>query len=158
MSRSLRNDRPSLSVGRYVVTDPQRVGRYVATNPQRLGRYVATDPQRVGCYVATDLQRVGRYVATNPRTTRSLRSDRTVSDIDQWEGKGSNRPWREYIRSPRQEAQRENFFRENLALRAFRQLFIFVISSCDSTRFCSLRLLELGISPTSLMAEASTLL
>ncbi|KAF2532754.1 hypothetical protein F2Q70_00031239 [Brassica cretica] len=46
----------------------------------------------------------------------------------------------------------------NLALRAFRQLSVFVISSCDSTRFCSLRLLELGISPTALIAEASTLL
>ncbi|KAF3596506.1 hypothetical protein DY000_02020855 [Brassica cretica] len=62
------------------------------------------------------------------------------------------------IRSPRREAQRENYFRENLALRAFRQLSVFVISSCDSTRFCSLRLLELGISPTALIDEASTLL
>ncbi|KAF3519092.1 hypothetical protein DY000_02061169 [Brassica cretica] len=74
------------------------------------------------------------------------------------QGKSSNRPWRENIRSPRREAQRENFFRANLALRAFRQLSVFVISSCDSTRFCSLWLLELGISPTALIAEASTLL
>ncbi|WZZ79356.1 hypothetical protein YC2023_099928 [Brassica napus] len=51
-----------------------------------------------------------------------------------------------------------NFFRENLAFRAIRQLSIFVISSCDSTRFCSLRLLELGISPTALVAKASTFL
>ncbi|CAN7058279.1 unnamed protein product, partial [Brassica oleracea var. botrytis] len=43
-------------------------------------------------------------------------------------------------------------------LRAIRQLSVFVISTCDSTRFCSLRLLELGISPTALVAKASTLL
>ncbi|KAF3532602.1 hypothetical protein DY000_02039824 [Brassica cretica] len=76
MSRLLRSDRPSLSVGLYVVTNPQRVGRYVATDPQRVGRYVATDPQRVGRYVATNPQLVGRYVATDPQSSRSLRSDR----------------------------------------------------------------------------------
>ncbi|KAF2579678.1 hypothetical protein F2Q68_00004418 [Brassica cretica] len=70
----------------------------------------------------------------------------------------SDRPWREYTRSSRREAQGENFFRANLALRAFRQLSVFVILSCDSTRFCSLTLLELGISPTALVAEAFTLL
>ena len=74
------------------------------------------------------------------------------------EEESSNRPWREYIRSPRREAQGRTFFRANLALKAFRQLSVFVISSCDSNRFCSLRLLELGPSPTALVAEASTLL
>ncbi|KAF2600868.1 hypothetical protein F2Q68_00011537 [Brassica cretica] len=40
---------------------------------------------RVGHYVATDRpsHSVGRYVATDPAWTMSLRSDRTVSDIDQ---------------------------------------------------------------------------
>ncbi|KAF3586440.1 hypothetical protein F2Q69_00029955 [Brassica cretica] len=45
------------------------------------------------------------------------------------EEESSNRPWREYIRS----------------------------SSCDPTRFSSLSLLELGNSPTALVAEAPTL-
>ncbi|KAF2604361.1 hypothetical protein F2Q70_00026033 [Brassica cretica] len=52
MSRSLRCDRPSLSVDRYVATDPQRVSLYVATDPA--SRSVATDLQRVVRYIATD--------------------------------------------------------------------------------------------------------
>ncbi|KAF3585710.1 hypothetical protein F2Q69_00030987 [Brassica cretica] len=61
-ARSPRNEPPSLSVGRYVATDPQLVSRYVVTDPQRVGRYVATDPQRFGHYVATD--QASRSVAT----------------------------------------------------------------------------------------------
>ncbi|KAG5377702.1 hypothetical protein IGI04_025544, partial [Brassica rapa subsp. trilocularis] len=39
-------------------------------------------------------------------------------------GKSVNRPRSEYIRSPRREARRDNFFTANLALRAIRQLSI----------------------------------
>ncbi|KAF3516611.1 hypothetical protein DY000_02061218 [Brassica cretica] len=55
-------------------------------------------------------------------------------------GKSVDRPRSEYIRSPRREAQEENFFTAKLALRAIRQLFVFVISSCDSIRFSRLRI------------------
>ena len=79
-------------------------------------------------------------------------------DVLRVEEENSNRPLREYIRSPRQEAQRENFFRASFALRAFGQLSVFVISSCESTRLCSLRLLEKRNSPTALVAKAPTLL
>ena len=52
----------SLSVGRYVATDPQSSRSLCSDRPSHsFGRYVATDPSR----------------------TQSLRSDRTVSDIDQ---------------------------------------------------------------------------
>ncbi|KAF2542014.1 hypothetical protein F2Q68_00030475 [Brassica cretica] len=71
--------------------------------------------------------------------------------------KSVNRPWSQYIRSLRREAWERTFLRANLALRAIRQLSVFVISSCDSTRFCSLWLLEPGIQ-TALVAKASTLL
>ena len=70
----------------------------------------------------------------------------------------SNRPWREYIRSPRREAQRENFFRANLALRAILGNFPFLLLELHSIRSYSLRVLELGISPTALLAQALTLL
>ena len=52
----------------------------------------------------------------------------------------------------------ENFFSANLAHRVIRKLYIFFIPSCDLTRFCSLRLLELGNSPRALVVEAPTLL
>ncbi|KAF2567092.1 hypothetical protein F2Q68_00025558 [Brassica cretica] len=98
MSRSLRCDRPSLSVDRYVATDPQRVSLYVATDPA--SRSVATDLQRVVRYIATDPAScdrsatsrslrsdqpslsVGRYVATDQSLTQSLRRNQAVSDID----------------------------------------------------------------------------
>ncbi|KAF3596503.1 hypothetical protein DY000_02020850 [Brassica cretica] len=70
-SRSLRSDRQSLSVSRYVATDLQRVGRYVATDPQRSLR---SDRPSLS---------VSRYVVTDPSRTQSLRSDLTVADIDQ---------------------------------------------------------------------------
>ena len=41
-------------------------------------------------------------------------------------------------------------------LELFRKVSFFLLSSCDPTRFSSLRLLELGNSQTALAAEAFT--
>uniref|UniRef100_A0A0D3CRX2 Retrotransposon gag domain-containing protein n=1 Tax=Brassica oleracea var. oleracea TaxID=109376 RepID=A0A0D3CRX2_BRAOL len=104
-----------------------------------------------------------RNIATGPEPGQVGRCDQSMhgpghdsmtglsrTSINEVEEESSNRPWREDIRSPRREAQKKDFSRENLALRAIRQLSVFDISSCDSTRFCCLRLLELGNSPTAL--------
>ncbi|KAF3557587.1 hypothetical protein F2Q69_00013413 [Brassica cretica] len=76
MSRSLRCDRPSLSVDHYVATDPQRVRLYVATDPASL-------------LVAIDLQRVIRYIATDPASWSVATKDRRKSRFNQisWKGK-----------------------------------------------------------------------
>ncbi|KAF2583708.1 hypothetical protein F2Q70_00035839 [Brassica cretica] len=63
--------------------------------------------------------------------------------------KSVNRPRSQYIRSPRQESWR-TFFRANLALRAIRQLSVFVFRAATQLGLAVLGLLELGISPTAL--------
>ncbi|KAF2549480.1 hypothetical protein F2Q70_00022997 [Brassica cretica] len=50
------------------------------------------------------------------------------------------------------------FLRANLALRAIRHIFVFVIRAATQLGYCRLRVLELGISPTALVAQALTLL
>ena len=59
--------------------------------------------------------------------------------INSTEGrKGKSKPpLEEYIRMSRSKMQRDAIFysEQNLALRAFRQLSVFLFSSCDSTRF-----------------------
>ncbi|KAF3547876.1 hypothetical protein DY000_02007228 [Brassica cretica] len=69
MSRSLRSDRPSHSVGRYVATDPQ-------TSDPRMSQSLCSDR-------LSPLGRSLRSDRPNLSWTRSLRSDRTVSDINQ---------------------------------------------------------------------------
>ncbi|KAF2563917.1 hypothetical protein F2Q70_00017945 [Brassica cretica] len=49
------------------------------------------------------------------------------------------------------------FLRANLALRAIRHIFVFVIRAATQLGNCRLRVLELGISPTVLVAQALTL-
>ncbi|KAF3537668.1 hypothetical protein F2Q69_00023357 [Brassica cretica] len=52
---------------------------------------------------------------------------------------------------------KKNFLRENLALRAIRHISVFVIRVATQLGYCRLRVLELGISPTALVAQALTL-
>ncbi|KAF3534045.1 hypothetical protein DY000_02040755 [Brassica cretica] len=47
---------------------------------------------------------------------------------------------------------RGGFFRANLALRAIRHISVFVIRAVTQLGYCRLRVLELGISPTALIA------
>ena len=62
------------------------------------------------------------------------------------------------MRSPRREAWGETFT-ANLALKAILGNFpFFVIRAATQLGFCRLRVLELGISPTALVAQALTLL
>ena len=49
-----------------------------------------------------------------------------------------------------------DFLRENLALRAIRQLSVFVIRAATQLGLAVLGLLELGISPTALVAKDLT--
>ena len=59
-----------------------------------------------------------------------------------------------------EEAEGRNFSTQNksLALREFRHFSVFCYRAATQLDFCSLRLLQLGISPTALVAEALTLL
>ncbi|KAF3602658.1 hypothetical protein F2Q69_00038408 [Brassica cretica] len=50
-----------------------------------------------------------------------------------------------------------DFFRANLALRAIRHISVSVIRAATQLGYCRLRVLELGISPTALVAHALTL-
>ncbi|KAF3611733.1 hypothetical protein DY000_02047476 [Brassica cretica] len=50
------------------------------------------------------------------------------------------------------------FLRANLALRAIRHISVFVIRAATQLGYCRLRVLELGISPTALVAQTLTLL
>ena len=52
----------------------------------------------------------------------------------------------------------KTFLRENLALRAIRHISVLVIRAATQQGYCRLRALELGISPTALVAQALTLL
>ena len=67
-------------------------------------------------------------------------------------------PLGEYIRMLKLEARRDIIFLLRAKkLRAFQKFSVNLLSNCDSTRFSSLRLLELEISPTTLVAEGSYL-
>ncbi|KAF2537954.1 hypothetical protein F2Q68_00020859 [Brassica cretica] len=52
----------------------------------------------------------------------------------------------------------ELFLKANLALRAIRHISAFVVRAATQLGYCRLRILELGISPTALVAQALTLL
>ncbi|KAF3486125.1 hypothetical protein F2Q69_00054899 [Brassica cretica] len=65
-AQSLRSDRTSIPLGRYVATK-RSLSRYVATELERsLSRYVATELEpELGRHIATELEpKIGRYVAT----------------------------------------------------------------------------------------------
>ncbi|KAF3511992.1 hypothetical protein F2Q69_00007282 [Brassica cretica] len=51
----------------------------------------------------------------------------------------------------------KTFLRANLALRAIRHISVFVIRAATQLGYCRLRVLELGISPTTLVAQALAL-
>ncbi|KAF2579878.1 hypothetical protein F2Q68_00005258 [Brassica cretica] len=51
----------------------------------------------------------------------------------------------------------KTFLRANLALRAIRHISVFVIRAATQLGYCRLRVLELGISPTALVAQALAL-
>ncbi|KAF3604055.1 hypothetical protein F2Q69_00037263 [Brassica cretica] len=93
LSRSLRSDRPSHSVGRYIATDPQMsrslrsdrpANESVATKrpTKPLGRLLRSDRSTTSWSLLRERPSlsVGRYVATNPQSSRLLRSDRSIAD------------------------------------------------------------------------------
>ena len=83
--------------------------------------------------------------------------------INSTEGrKGKSKPpLVEYIRMSRSKMQKDAIFllrTKSLALRAFRQFSVFCYRAVTQLGFRILRLIELRISPTALVAEALTLL
>ena len=70
-------------------------------------------------------------------------------------------PLEEYIRMSRSKMQKDTLFllrTKSLALRAFRQFSVFCYRAVTQLGFRILRLIELRISPTALVAEVLTLL
>ena len=83
--------------------------------------------------------------------------------INSTEGRKGKRkpPLEEYIRMSRSKMQKDELFllrTKSLALRAFRQFSVFCYRAVTQLGFRILRLIELRISPTALVAEVLTLL
>ncbi|KAF3503504.1 hypothetical protein F2Q69_00043354 [Brassica cretica] len=132
-ARSLRSDRAFTSQARSLRSDQSSVplGRYVATE---LFRNI--DTTLVHAFSSTFRCYLPKTVANPFHVSRHSKSSIKLYGQKR---KSVNRPRSQYIRSPRREAWGETFFGEILALRAIRQLSVFVISSCDSIRFSRLR-------------------
>ena len=80
----------------------------------------------------------------------------TINSAQGKKGK-SKPPLGECIRMSKLEAQRDAIFLLIAKTYSIQAIFFFLLSSCASTRFSSLRFLKLGISPTALVAEGSYL-
>ncbi|KAG5374517.1 hypothetical protein IGI04_042169, partial [Brassica rapa subsp. trilocularis] len=184
-ARSLRSDRACFPFGRYVATE---LFRNVDTTPVHAFSSILRCylPKTVGnsvhvfrhskssiklCDVVInissrktaqrdlrhDSRSILRFFNQKPVNRRTVYAWRAKKDKCH-KTKSVNRPWREYIRSPRREAWGEALFKANLALRAIRQLSVFVISSCDSIRFSRLRVVRTKNLADSSRAQAYTLL
>ncbi|KAF2573500.1 hypothetical protein F2Q70_00002675 [Brassica cretica] len=90
---------------------------------------------------------------------RKMEYFREVINLTECRNGKSKPPLEEYIRKSRLKMQGAQFFysEQNLALRTFRQFSVFCYRAATQLGFRSLRLLELGISPTALVAKALTL-